>query len=461
MEINDAMFVLRQLAEGVDPETGEIYPSGSPYQNPHTIRALIAAIDHLQAFQSQIRERKSLPPRAGEKWVQSESALLLKGYHSGKSILKLAEKHQRTYGSIKSQLQKLGIVLAESGVNDQPQQTPKTLQEAEDLIQKGLKYYKGESVPRDYIRALEYLKKSAHWGHAKAQYYLGCIYELGQGVPRNPTEACKWYQLAARQWAAPAQFRLGIMFAKGCGVPQNFITAALLCTRAAKQLCLLNEKDEKEEEEFIRKAKADAAEWYFMRGEGERIPQDDDLSPCRLIKLAEEGESFAQYSLGIKYRGFNYKYSEGIGRDSNKAFYWLNKAAKQGHDQAQLILSIMYTEGQGTDPDYEKAAQGYLAVARSSAMFQMEEFLFYGDYLLDPSLSEEITDITCKAQIDDLIEYVNGECDDIQAFKMLNMAEELKHPHAQYESGKMFEFGQGVRQGDQIDSVEPDSEIPF
>ena len=40
MDANQALAVVRSLANGVDPETGEVFPPESAYQRPLVVRAL-------------------------------------------------------------------------------------------------------------------------------------------------------------------------------------------------------------------------------------------------------------------------------------------------------------------------------------------------------------------------------------------------------------------------------------
>ena len=56
MEQTQALAVVRSLANGVDPETGEVFPPESAYQRPQVVRALYEAatalerIEHLRRF---------------------------------------------------------------------------------------------------------------------------------------------------------------------------------------------------------------------------------------------------------------------------------------------------------------------------------------------------------------------------------------------------------------------------
>ncbi len=52
MDKLESLKILKQLAEGIDPYTGEILPDRSPYQQPQTVRALFQAIIALEGMRS-------------------------------------------------------------------------------------------------------------------------------------------------------------------------------------------------------------------------------------------------------------------------------------------------------------------------------------------------------------------------------------------------------------------------
>ncbi len=68
-------------------------------------------------------------------------------------------------------------------------------------------------------------------------------------------------------------------------------------------------------------------------------------------KLAEDGNMFAQYDVAYLY----YSGTNGVGQDYQQAFYWCEKAAKQGVLRAYNLLGLMYAHGQGTDKDVSQA----------------------------------------------------------------------------------------------------------
>ena len=63
----------------------------------------------------------------------------------------------------------------------------------------GSLYLLGEAVPKDPIRARDWLGKAAELQNATAMFNLGRIYRDGNGVPVDPVAAVMWFDLAARR----------------------------------------------------------------------------------------------------------------------------------------------------------------------------------------------------------------------------------------------------------------------
>lgn len=85
-----------------------------------------------------------------------------------------------------------------------------------------------------------------------------------------------------------------------------------------------------------------------------------------LLPLAEKGNAFAQYNVGVMY-------AQGLGTANNdeKAVHWYRKAAKQGYPEAQSNLALMYESGRGVETDYQRAMDWYLkAAAQGYALAQ-------------------------------------------------------------------------------------------
>ncbi len=94
--------VLEQLAAGVDPATGEVFPPDSPYQQATVIRALYFAITELKVLADKGKQ--------GQPWTTEEDNLLLKAFNEGVKINGIAKLHGRSYGAIKDRLIKLEII---------------------------------------------------------------------------------------------------------------------------------------------------------------------------------------------------------------------------------------------------------------------------------------------------------------------------------------------------------------
>jgi hypothetical protein len=144
MDDQHALRILTALANGTDPNTGEIYPPDSPYQSPDVVRALFAATRAIEARKAQgdigqhvagqhdtgqhdtgqreTRQNANPPPKAstgsasrhpaganvGKNWSANEDQQLLAGFDAGKSLAELAQTHGRTQGGVRARLEKHG-----------------------------------------------------------------------------------------------------------------------------------------------------------------------------------------------------------------------------------------------------------------------------------------------------------------------------------------------------------------
>lgn len=104
MDINRAKEIIRTLADGVDPTTGEVLPAESVYNSPEVIRALFTLLEQVNA------ETAGGPLRnTGKPWTNVEDDKLRDEYLSNLKISDIAKEHGRTYGAIESRLEHLGL----------------------------------------------------------------------------------------------------------------------------------------------------------------------------------------------------------------------------------------------------------------------------------------------------------------------------------------------------------------
>lgn len=110
MQLDAALPIVRALADGVNPVTGELYPDHSPYAEPRTLRALYSAVDLMQKEVDRERRRERLPANFGKPWTAEEDATLTAEFDSGLALGDIARKHLRTQSSIRLRLEKLGKI---------------------------------------------------------------------------------------------------------------------------------------------------------------------------------------------------------------------------------------------------------------------------------------------------------------------------------------------------------------
>jgi hypothetical protein len=112
MDQTQALAVVRALANGVDPETGEVFPPESAYQRPQVVRALYEAAAALERIERFERRKAQMPQKTGEPWSEDEDRKLLSGFDAGRGLPDLAAAHQRTQTGVRARLVKYGRLAA-------------------------------------------------------------------------------------------------------------------------------------------------------------------------------------------------------------------------------------------------------------------------------------------------------------------------------------------------------------
>lgn len=110
MELSVALPIVRALADGVNPITGETYPDHSPYAEPRSLRALYAAVDLMEKEVQRDKRRERLPANFGKPWTEGEDKLIAERHGQGMPLAEIARAHARTAASCRLRLEKLGLV---------------------------------------------------------------------------------------------------------------------------------------------------------------------------------------------------------------------------------------------------------------------------------------------------------------------------------------------------------------
>ncbi len=108
MQLESALPIVKALADGVNPVTGEQYPEDSPYAAPRALRALFSAVDLMQREVEKEKRRERLPANFGKPWNEGEDRAIAVAFDAGVTLQEMARKHARTQGSIRLRLEKLG-----------------------------------------------------------------------------------------------------------------------------------------------------------------------------------------------------------------------------------------------------------------------------------------------------------------------------------------------------------------
>jgi TPR repeat protein len=242
-----------------------------------------------------------------------------------------------------------------------------------------------------YITALNLARPRAEAGDAAAQTLVAEILSRGLGVKRNEAEAAKWYQLAAEQGVPEAQFQYALLLLDGRFVAKDPQGAYALMQAAAEagnrlaqfnfaQLLIQREPGEagmtKALSYYQRAADAGLADAQYamsqIHANGVGGKTRDDAEARRWLDLAaRQNFDTAQLDLGtwlIEGRGGS--------RDLKAGFGWIKRAAEGGNVAAQNRLAKLYMGGIGADPNAIDAAAWYFLARRAGLTDpEMEDFL--------------------------------------------------------------------------------------
>src|SRR5258708_5457530 len=95
MEIEEALGIVRELADGVHPDTGEVLQNDCLVQHPQSVRALHRAAGALE-FQDETGARQEIPAgKCRQAWSNQEDAQICEELRHGLSFEQIAKSHNR------------------------------------------------------------------------------------------------------------------------------------------------------------------------------------------------------------------------------------------------------------------------------------------------------------------------------------------------------------------------------
>lgn len=120
MDTEEAKAILRLLAHGIDPVTGEVLPDDSPYNHPSVIRALFSVLESSRTQgiprNMSTRERQAQnvangkPRNAGLPWTDESRREVASKFQSHMSVPELAEYFERSEGAVSSELMRQRLI---------------------------------------------------------------------------------------------------------------------------------------------------------------------------------------------------------------------------------------------------------------------------------------------------------------------------------------------------------------
>ena len=138
-----------------------------------------------------------------------------------------------------------------------------------------------------------------------------------------------------------AQVNLGVMYLDGDVVPSDVKQAVYWFNKAAQ---------------------GDPVRQYML---GEILSKTSHylLADMWYEKAADQGHADAQYRAGVRYYDGQFFGTKIVGKNYLKAAQYFVKAADQGHAKAQYILGEMYYKGEGVPKALDKALEWFRKAA--------------------------------------------------------------------------------------------------
>jgi len=119
MELTQTRYIVKTLAQGVHPSTGEVFPPESPYNDPEVIRALFSILEIVKQSKTprkSIEERRQQnlelgrPGNTGLPWTEDDRATVKSGFLDGMTVDKLAANLERSSAAIVAEIIRQDLV---------------------------------------------------------------------------------------------------------------------------------------------------------------------------------------------------------------------------------------------------------------------------------------------------------------------------------------------------------------
>lgn len=176
----------------------------------------------------------------------------------------------------------------------------------------------------DLNKSFDLILSAARKGYAPAQNDIGVFYVRGYGTDKDRNEAYKWYFKSAKQGHSKGQYNLAGFYETG----EEFLD---------KDLTKAEYWYKKSSEQELKEAQYGLANLYLINDS--TFKDKENMVFDLMKKSANQGYEKAQFSLGKMY-----EIGLIVEKDIDKAIYWYQKSAKQGHEKSKLALKEIRLE---------------------------------------------------------------------------------------------------------------------
>lgn len=235
----------------------------------------------------------------------------------------------------------------------------------------GMRFLKGEGVPKDARIGYEWFTQAADKGQAEAQLFVGLM-------SKDEAKAVRYWRMSAEQGLDLAQFQLGVAYTEGKGVAQNVREAMHWYTLAFEQGNLAAHYNLGHLWIWSLKHTSDAnadADWFKAQAENGDAPAQWVMGLCteygRGGTYRNPSEAVRYYRTGAE-QGFGpaicnladkYEHGVGVQQDLAEALRLYLQAAKKNVTAAFYSLGNMYKDGRGVEQDDAQAIHWFTKAA--------------------------------------------------------------------------------------------------
>ncbi len=120
MDTPQILNIIKSLANGIDPTSGELYALGSPYNHPTITSALFGCLSLVNnppkktKWTLEKRQddnlQKGYPRNSNTPWTEALKIDLAEQFNAAISTNELAVRFERTHGAILAQLKQQGLI---------------------------------------------------------------------------------------------------------------------------------------------------------------------------------------------------------------------------------------------------------------------------------------------------------------------------------------------------------------